>query len=147
MKLLSLKKLWALQLVCIAAEVRYGWGAKTPLSVEKPKHRSQCDCSGHFRWLIHRATDGETTPPDGSVSQRAWCEEMGFTRVPYHVAMNDVASNNVYACFFNIGGRMRHVWIVQNGRTRESYGGVGVGCRWAGDSELRDNVQVCYRIA
>jgi len=107
--------------------VTYNLGAKVPLDAE-PGAIKKIDCSGWARWLVHFITHGETTMPDGSQNQLAWCRESNFKLTEFgNCALTD---GRLRICFMRAKpGGHGHVWLCINGRTIESYGGHGVGRR------------------
>lgn len=87
------------------------------------------DCSGYVRYGAYAAG---VTLPDGSQSQRSWCED-NLQEIHY----SDFGKiDNVLRIAFMTPhqhgvGSIGHVWWGFNARTMESYGGKGVGShRW-----------------
>jgi hypothetical protein len=89
--------------------------------------------------------------PLGSWNQEEWCEDQGFKQTDYlqHAKLHD---NRLRIAFAHATDKMptRHVWLIYNGKTYESYGGHGVDSRaWnakidKGRSSLDQIVSTCF---
>lgn len=124
--------------------VPYKLGAKIKLNT-KPKAGQPCDCSGYVRWLIYLASRKQVKMPDGSWYQQAWCRTKKLTKVPY----SDCAKmDSILRIAFmeQEGDESGHVWLVINGMTIESRGGVGASRRAWNVTTLKTKVDYCYEM-
>jgi len=119
--------------------VKYKYAAKAPNINCKPTAIKRIDCSGFVRWLIHNASNGEVTMPDGSWNQNAWCHSLGLKKTAYsNCALLDNRLRIAFIGCHPIG----HVWLCFNSKTIESYGGHGVGRQsWR---VYQKKVDICY---
>lgn len=126
--------------------VKYELGAKAPsLNCDTSKIR-EIDCSGYVRYCMARLG---VEIPDGSQNQRAWFAAQGFKHSTYNAGgagREDGLLRVAFASPKPGDAWPRHVWFVLNGRTIESYGGVGVGSRKWDDSKLKSIVSACFVI-
>jgi cell wall-associated NlpC family hydrolase len=95
------------------------------------------DCSGYVRWLLHKATRGAVTIPDGSYIQHDYIEAQGYKHSS--VEAGKLHDGCVRVAFLAPrDGRAGHVAIIYQGETIESHGGTGpdrrewTGARWQG---------------
>lgn len=120
---------------------KYLMGAKVPLHMNSDEWDT-IDCSGYARLLIYKITDGDIIMPDGSFYQNAWCKNQGFKRTPYlSTALKD---DRLRIAFIPPKYDNRHVWLIINGMTAESWGGHGPGRRPWNSQPLRKYVSDCY---
>ncbi|BCM88825.1 hypothetical protein IAD21_00667 [Abditibacteriota bacterium] len=150
--LLVLRRVFAAQ---AARGIHYRLGGKAPtLNAAPAQLDSGIDCSGEVRLLLHQATGGTLTLPDGSWNQRAWCETH-LEEVPYSQALH-AGNGELFIAFITPGmrgvGRIGHVWLVLGqgqshlATTMESYGGHGIGSRPANTPVLLRQVHKCFRL-
>lgn len=123
--------------------VTYRFGAKSTRWDADSSEISEIDCSGFVWFALKRATNGALPIPDGSANQHAFCEKMGYRKVPYAEAIADL-SGRLYIAFI-APAPVGHVWLVSHGLTLESHGHVGVDRREADCSALRA-VCACYEL-
>jgi hypothetical protein len=125
---------------------RYRLGAKAPSLSCDSADISAIDCSGESRYLLAKATEQKLIIPDGSVNQHSWCEAWNLTKADYlHVAT--ALPWMIYICFIEPTGRHPgHVWLVHDGDTLESHGGVGVTSRRWSAPVLMRQVSACYEL-
>lgn len=113
---------------------QYEFGGKVDLDADSAEVRAEgVDCSGYVRWLIHRATNGAVTMPDGSWVQHEWVQEAGFK--PSTIASAQLLDGYLRIAFMSPrrGGGIGHVALILDGQTMESHGGAGPNRRkWAG---------------
>lgn len=132
---------------------RYQYGAKWPLRMLTDADVDDgVDCSGFTRWVIHQASDGLTIP-GGSVTQHERFAALATARgletpetgVPY--ATVEDAPGVLFAAGFagTAENPIGHVWLVVDGVTCESRGGVGVDRRPWNTRGLR--ATWCYPLA
>lgn len=130
-----------------SGRVRYELGEKAPsLDCDSSRIRS-IDCSGWARYAIYRATNGAVRMPDGSQAQKGWCARQGFKVSTYDAdgaGRHDGALRIAFASPDPGDEWPRHVWLIKDGMTMESYGGHGVGSRRWNDHVLAPIVTVCY---
>lgn len=113
---------------------QYEFGGKVEIDADTAEVRAEgVDCSGYVRWLVHRATGGAVTMPDGSAVQHEWVRDAGFkaSSVPAARLLDGV----VRIAFLSptAGGGIGHVALIRNGLTFESHGGAGPNRRaWSG---------------
>ena len=121
--------------------VKYLLGAKPKLGSLFFK---ESDCSGFVRWLVHEATEGVTTMPDGSYHQANWCIKQGFKKVAYKqsACMRDDRLRIAFIAPNSEG--VGHVWLIFNGQTMESCGGRGVCRRPWSNKLLLSTVSSCF---
>lgn len=103
------------------------------------------DCSGYVRWLLARC--GWTKFPDGSQVQWAYCEALGLHKLDHYADLR-YAQHDPSRVFIAFKRATKsghgHVWLVLEGQTIESYGGVGVGRRpW---NRLERYAVACYEV-
>jgi hypothetical protein len=115
-----------------AAGIEYGLGSKATLGTSIGQIK-QIDCSGFVRYAIYAASSGSVRMPDGSWFQEGWCRQQGFASCNYmqSAGLNDGAVRIAF-----LQGTIRHVWLILNGQTMESYGGHGPGRRMWNNSRL-----------
>lgn len=110
--------------------VKYLLGAKAPLDADTSEIK-RIDCSGWSRYHIFRAMGIKI--PDGSQAQLAWARQnlrklASYSDVEY--AKND--PTRLFIAFLSPkpGAQWpRHVWLIREGKTMESYGSGGVNSR------------------
>ena len=124
---------------CEARGVSYGLGSKAPEHTsgpyvfDYPPTFNAVDCSGWIRWAIYHATGGALLIPDGSANQNDWAGQQGLKHYGpdnAHVMYQSVGGNKdnylrVAFCRANPTEPIGHVWLLFNGFTMESSGGVG----------------------
>ena len=124
--------------------VEYELGAKAPALSCKPEQINAIDCSGFVRWLIYNATHGQVTMPDGSQNQLAFCRKSDYKSTDYD--NTSLLDNRLRIAFMSPAhGQQwpRHVWLIINGQTIESYGGHGPGRRtW--NNHILKPVSACF---
>ncbi len=134
--------------------IPYGFGAKAKSLSMLPEKMESIDCSGEVRYLIAQGSKQSLIIPDGSVTQREWCEvhlrEVNYLDLP----MAD--SSRLFIAFItpfkNGCGRVGHVWLVGkfdadwSPDTIESYGGHGVGSRDWNNRTLMRMVHKCFEL-
>lgn len=140
--------------------VRYGLGAKIPLSRKPTDSKiTRVDCSGWFRYGLYWATEGKLKVPDGSQMQRAWCEQMAAKGVLKKKNYKDLPmadESRLFVAFIkpftNGCGSVGHVWFVSKINadmvpdTMESHGGVGINSRPWNYRTLWNQVYSCYEL-
>lgn len=147
-----LRRIFAAQ---VARRISYRLGGKAPtLNAAPGQLASGIDCSGEARLLLHQASGGLLTLPDGSWNQRAWCEGH-LKEVPYSQTLH-ADEGELFIAFITPNtsgaGRVGHVWLVQGrgaahlATTMESYGGHGIGSRPANTPVLIRQVHKCFRL-
>lgn len=146
----SLSRLRLLYSKC-EGRVKYRLGAKAPSLTADSNVITHIDCSGFLRWLLARASDQTLRLPDGSVRQAAWCEQhLRRLEHPSDVAYARDDPGRLFIVFLRPSAiRPRsagHVWLVCEGRTIESRGGVGVSSRAWDTSVLRDHASAAYEV-
>jgi hypothetical protein len=99
---------------------KYDWGSKPDVKLQLHDIKA-LDCSALTKIFVYKLTGGAVLMPDGSVNQRAWCEEQGFKETTVEAAVGQ-KDGILRIGFWNAGGTKRHVWFVLNGRTYESHG-------------------------
>ena len=128
---------------------RYRYGAK-PNSLHTPLAAiTQLDCSGFARLLLAYASWYEIIIPDGSISQRQWCEDVGLHHLEsYHdISETLLDVRRLFLAFLPpIRSRAGHVWLVRAGNTMECHAGVGVGSRPWDTPVLRRNCDAVYEL-
>ena len=114
---------------CLAQGVGYELGGKAHDLRAIPPDYHAIDCSGWVRAAVAVATEGRVTMPDGSVVQNDWCVSRGLKRSDFAGAC--LRDGLTRIGFIRAGGfhPVGHVYLVQNGRTLESFGGHGPGSR------------------
>jgi len=114
---------------CLAHGVGYELGGKAHDLRAIPPDYHAIDCSGWVRAAVAVATEGKVTMPDGSVVQNDWCVSRGLKRSDFAGAC--LRDGLTRIGFIRAGGfhPVGHVYLVQNGRTLESFGGHGPGSR------------------
>ena len=114
---------------CLAHGVGYELGGKAHDLRAIPPDYHAIDCSGWVRAAVAVATEGRVTMPDGSVVQNDWCVSRGLKRSDFAGAC--LRDGLTRIGFIRAGGfhPVGHVYLVQNGRTLESFGGHGPGSR------------------
>jgi hypothetical protein len=162
MEPLNRKILFDTHAALINQNVAYGYGAKSEGGADpRDGHHwnpdstgklstpiesiENIDCSGLIRYLVYRASDGDTRWPDGSQDQLAWCR-VNLQKCSYNDCANQ--DNILRIAFMSPGvngvGNIGHVWLIFNGNTLESYGGHGVGShKW---SVYADRVSGCFEV-
>ncbi len=131
--------------------ITYGMGAKAPLDAQ-PADIRRIDCSGFTRYLIYQATDHEVKLVDGSDEQHAWCRKHKLASEDYmkSAASKDGKLRIAFIPRLYADGKLKkagHVWLVHNGLTMESHGGVGPSRRPWNSSPLTSRVNGCYVLA
>jgi len=128
--------------------VKYVYGAKAS-SLSMDSHDiTGIDCSGWTRYALAKATGGQLVLPDGSQVQLAWAENSlhkldKYSDVLY--AKDD--PNRLFIAFLRVtpNRKIGHVWLVHQGMTLESHGGVGVDSRpW--DSLALKSCTDCFEV-
>lgn len=134
----------------MARRVRYRLGAKARTS-QQTGEIEELDCSGYVRYLMQRC--GEPDVPDGTWAQSRWLATSGWEPKLYDNlkhTVNDPTRLFVagFTEYSDARGRRRHghIWLVHQGRTLESYGGVGVGSRAWSHATLKSLVTFCYEV-
>jgi len=128
--------------------VKYEYGAKADDKQTNPRSTGQLstppdtideiDCSGFSRYILYQSAGWNI--PDGSQSQRDWCEKSTLVKLANYTDVNaDVGGDALYIAFIkpytNGCGSIGHVWFVYkpgdglDAETFESHGGVGVDSR------------------
>jgi len=120
--------------------IAYKLDGKVPLS-EPIEQIDNIDCSAFVRYVLYHATFKRTILPDGSWNQEQWCKESGLPRETYANTM--LCDGAVRIAF--LYGKIRHVWLVLDGLTLESYGGHGPGRRAWNHSHLI-HAGACFRL-
>ncbi len=118
-----------LMALCVSAHVRYLMGGKAHDLMAVPLDVSEIDCSGFMRWLLYHATRGALLMPDGSCNEGEDLSQLGFKPTdPQNCALAD---GHVRVCIHIADDKddTGHIWLVLNGITYESHGGVGVSSR------------------
>jgi hypothetical protein len=124
-------------------KMEYDLGSKLALNTELDDLSGKSiDCSGYARLLVYHCTDGETIMPDGSFNQNEWCKTQGFKRTEYKNA--SLSDDRLRIAFIRPPSHNRHVWLIINGMTIESFGGHGPGRRVWNSNVLKSNVDDCY---
>ena len=133
--------------------VKYLLGAKADPNKDSSDHSiTRIDCSGYVRFSLVKM--GFNNVPDGSQNQLAWCEAKGWHRLKKYSDVRYAAKDagRLFIAFMKpkfIGRRQiasGHVFFLYKGRTRESYGGHGVGSRPWNTLVLRTRACACYEI-
>jgi hypothetical protein len=125
--------------------IRYGFGSKAAFKTT-PEDIKAIDCSGFVRYLIYHVTDGEVIMPDGSWNQNAWCKHNHLITVEFATAA-DIDGWLRIAFLPPKKGHAGHVWLILNGKTLESHGGVGPDRRPWDTPILKSQVKNCYKMA
>lgn len=127
----------------MGGRVRYRLGAKAPTLDCDSSIIHEIDCSGYVRYLIHRATHGRVTMPDGSFIQRDWCKSEGFRKCDYAdcAKLDSVLRIGFITPTKHEAG---HVWMICSGQTIESRGGKGPSRRPWHTRVLTRDVAACY---
>ena len=114
---------------CLAHGVGYELGGKAHDLRAIPPDYHAIDCSGWVRAAVAVATEGRVTMQDGSIVQNDWCVSRGLKRSDFAGAC--LRDGLTRIGFIRAGGfhPVGHVYLVQNGRTLESFGGHGPGSR------------------
>jgi len=121
----------------------YELGGKAPSLDADSLSIEGIDCSGYVRWLLHRISG--ITIPDGSWTQRKWCQDQGFKSVKYGAGNAGQKDNILRIAFMDpIPGESGHVWLIINGQTIESFGGHGPGRRDWNEGILMRSVDYCF---
>ena len=118
-----------LMALCVAAGIRYLMGGKARDITAVPLDVSRIDCSGFARWLLYHATHGALLLPDGSCNEGDALAKFGFK--PSNPANCALLDGHVRVCVHEADDKdgTGHIWLVLNGVTLESHGGVGVSSR------------------
>ena len=129
--------------------ISYGFGSKAALTAT-PQSIHEIDCSGFVRYLMYQATSGRLTMPDGSWIQNDWCRHQALKLVPYQDA--SLHDSIIRIAFLpptthHHHHHAGHVWLIQNGLTMESHGGVGPSRRAWNTTVLLNGVRQCYELA
>lgn len=123
---------------------QYKLGGKVNPDADSSEVRAAyVDCSGYVRWLLHRATDGQFEPLDGSFIQHDRVKEIGFKKSS--VANGLLKDDVLRIAFLPPGkiGKIGHVALIYNGKTLESHGGTGPDTRiWNTSSKWMANSTV-----
>ncbi len=134
--------------------IPYGFGAKAKTLSMLPEKIQAIDCSGEVRYLLAQGSKQNLIIPDGSVTQREWCEDR-LRQVDYlDLPMADPSRLFIafITPFINGCGRVGHVWLVGkfdsdwSPDTLESYGGRGVGSRNWNNRTLMRMVHKCFEL-
>jgi cell wall-associated NlpC family hydrolase len=127
--------------------IKYHLGSKPALTT-KPEDIKKSDCSGFVRYLMHNATGGriEIGTGGGTWWENKWCKDQKLEVVDYSTA---ATADGVLRIAFIHGGaaRIGHVWLVLSGRTIECHSSVGADQRPWDTPKLKDQVDVCYKLA
>lgn len=144
---LHLERNWLLELAgeLMDGHVSYKFGSK-PLLTKEPSEVTSADCSGFVRYLLYRASDMQIKIPAGSWNQEDWCKKTGLPKVEYSTAANNDGWLRI-AYLPKKNGHPRHVWLILNGRTIESRGGVGPDRRAWDTPVLKNNAHACFKLA
>lgn len=126
--------------------VHYAMGAKFEDHRAWPWKGTHVDCSGGVRAFLYRASRGAVDFPDGSMKQRAHCQEIGLPEWDYAEAANSPSSAAFIAFRNQTKGHAGHVWLVRYNLSWESYFGHGIGQRRAADAPLINIADYCFRI-
>ncbi len=134
--------------------VPYGYGDKAPSLHCDTSEINTIDCSGEVRYLLAKASMGKLIIPDGSVTQREWCEWNLVEKNYRDLAMAD--KSRLFIAFITPGingcGKVGHVWLVGKfdddwaPDTMESYSGHGVGSRNWNHRTLWRMVHKCFEL-
>lgn len=134
----------------MAGRVKYRLGAKARAS-QQTGEIEEIDCSGYVRYLMQRC--GVPDFPDGTWAQSRWLAKSDWASKRYNdlrYTVNDPTRLFVagFTEYSDARGRRRHghIWLVHQGRTLESYGGVGVGSRSWSHPTLKRLVKFCYEV-
>jgi hypothetical protein len=129
-----------------AAGVKYAIGNAAHPTVGKVSSLSEpvssitaLDCSGFVRYALYQAGGGQI--PDGSVRQQEWFARQGFAALNYQKTAG-LVDNHLRIAF--LVGHPGHVWMVLNGLTIESHGGVGPDRRAWNTPVLFKGANHCY---
>lgn len=127
----------------------YLLGAKPELDVE-PNTVKVSDCSGFVRLAVYKASGAAIELPEGSVTQREWCEQNGLHKLDQYSDVQYASSDDhrLFICFIvaNETEKIGHVWFVRSGVTMECYGGHGVGSRAWDTAILKDNASYAFEL-
>lgn len=152
--MINIQREWILELCSYLMDghIKYGMGAKAPSLTTDPKSIKVIDCSGFTRYLLHQATDGQVTMPEGSDEQNAWCKRRKLRSEKY-MQVAGLKDGNLRIGFiprdYKDGkvARAGHVWFVMDGRTMESHGSRGPNRRNWNNPRLTSRVKSCYVLA
>lgn len=122
---------------CVSSDVQYKLGAKANSLSDKPGDFLSIDCSGFVGWILGNANNGPSGYKDlykkGSVQQREWFEACGFKKSTVSAGLLFDGILRIAFLSPKDGGGVGHVALILNGKTIESYGGVGPDRRkWTG---------------
>ena len=123
---------------------QYEFGGKVSLDADSSTvAASGIDCSGYVRWLLHRATKGRVSIPDGSAVQHDWFKEHKFKLSS--VASACLMDGVLRVAFLPPSSGIGHVLLIRDGQTFESHGSAGPNRRtWTGRGyQGRCRVYVC----
>lgn len=125
--------------------VKYKLGAKAKPLTTNPSSIRSIDCSGFVQYVLYHACFAHLRA--GSWYQNQWFNEMSFSSEDYSRA-GPLEDNHLRIAYFpkKRGMIAGHIWLLLNGWTLESYGGLGPGRRRWDVPRLAKNVQRCYRI-
>lgn len=134
----------------VLGKAKYGLGRKWAIDAQPAQLIGKpVDCSGFVRWLLHQASGGQVTMPDGSWHQRNWCHDQGFADVNYAEASK--CDSRLRIAFMlpemnHSGEQLRpgHVWLIISGKTIESCGGKGPTRRAWNTPTLYTNADACF---
>ncbi len=134
--------------------IPYGFGHKAKSLTMLPEKINSIDCSGEVRYLLAQGSKQNLIIPDGSVTQREWCEprlrEVDYNDLP--MADESRLFIAFITPFINGCGRVGHVWLAGKfdsdwaPDTLESYGGHGVGSRNWNARTLMRMVHKCFEL-
>ena len=127
---------------CSVGRARYRLGAKPKMeAIPGTPGFLVADCSGYVRWLLYNL--GVRDVPDGSWNQERWCITKKFKPTDYSNA--GLRDDRLRIAFINAAaGKAGHIWLVINGQTIESCGGVGTTRRPWDTPVLKSKVAACY---
>ena len=128
--------------------IKYQLGAKPALSA-RPEDITRSDCSGFVRYLICNSSSRTINFGGGGGGtwwQNKWCRDQSLEVVNYDTAREMDGLLRV-AFMHGGGGHIGHVWLILSGQTIECHGGVGADRRAWDTAILKNNVDVCYKLA
>jgi hypothetical protein len=145
--LINAKRLQTLHHQAMLMGMHYGLGSKiNPLSTPVSELAGRrVDCSGWVRYLIYNSTDEKLVIPDGSYNQRAWYA-VRASQVNYNSVRLNPSELHIAFISPTPSHKIGHVWLLREGVTYESHGGVGPNSRRWNTHILASEVSACYVI-
>lgn len=135
----------------LANPCRYRFGIKPGLT-EAVTNVFSSDCSGFTRYLLHRASSGQWSIPEGSVAQHEYLKGK-LRAVVYSNAALEADPTRLFIGFLPPrDGEAGHVWFLiggnaeRPGTTIECHAGKGADSRPWDTPILKDRVTGCYEI-